>query len=150
MRRRTNIKTPRGAWPAPYEVDSAINKRAQAMARAGKPYSRTESNAQARKIVSRLFGRNAHVDSGTRAHIATLLWNDYQSYGPKTNPKGRKMTKAQKRVNASKKSKQKRMAAALRKFLKAQNPAANYAGAKIQRNKGSITIIPIKLRRASR
>jgi hypothetical protein len=66
------------------------------------------------------------------------------------NPRGRKMTKAQKRANASKGSKRRRVAAALKKFLKAQNPAAKFAGAKIRRNKGSITIIPIKLRRASR
>jgi hypothetical protein len=34
-------------------------------------------------------------------------------------------------------------------FLKKANPAGKYAGAKMQRNKGgSITIIPIKLRRA--
>ena len=66
----------------------------------------------------------------------------------KSNPR---LTKAQKRANASKKSKQRRIAKALKTFLKAQNPAAKYAGAKIQRNKGSITIIPVKLpRRASR
>jgi hypothetical protein len=74
-----------------------------------------------------------------------LLWND-----GKSNP-GRRLTKAQKRVNASKRSKQRRIAKALRTFLKAQNPASKYAGAKIRRNKGSITIIPIKLpRRAGR
>ena len=59
-------------------------------------------------------------------------------------------TKAQRRANASKRSKQKRISRALQKFLKASNPAGKFAGAKIRRNKGSITIIPIKLRRASR
>ena len=58
------------------------------------------------------------------------------------------MTKLQKKVNASKRSKKKRIAVALQKFLKTQNPAAKYAGAKIQRNKGSITIIPVKLPQA--
>ncbi len=59
------------------------------------------------------------------------------------------MTRLQRRMNASKRSKQKRIAKALQKFLKAQNPAARFSGAKIRRNKGSITIIPIKLRRAA-
>ena len=66
------------------------------------------------------------------------------------NPARRRPTKAQKRVNASKRSKQRRIARALRSFLKAQNPASKYAGARIRRNKGSITIIPIKLKRAAR
>jgi hypothetical protein len=61
------------------------------------------------------------------------------------------MTKLRRRLNASKRAKQKRIAKALRAFLKTQNPAMKCAGAKIRRNKGSITIIPIKLpKRASR
>ena len=56
------------------------------------------------------------------------------------------MTKLQRRVNASKKSKRKRVAVALQKFLKAHNPARKFAGAKIRHNRGgSITIIPVKL-----
>jgi len=65
-------------------------------------------------------------------------------------PRKHNSTKAQRRANASKRSIKRRVAKALQKFLKAQNPAAKFAGAKIRRNKGSITIIPIKLRRASR
>lgn len=69
-----------------------------------------------------------------------LLWND-----KKSNSGGR-MTKAQKRANAAKKSKKRRVATALKKFLHTMNPASKCAGAEIRRNKGSITIIPIKLK----
>jgi hypothetical protein len=86
-----------------------------------------------------------HGGSKTSGSLGyTVTWEK------KSNPGGRKLTKAQKRVNASKRSTKRRVAKALQKFLKAQNPAAKFAGAKIRRNKGSITIIPIKLRRASR
>lgn len=58
-------------------------------------------------------------------------------------------TKAQKREKTRKASAKRRVAVALKNFLKKANPAGKYAGAKMQRNKGgSITIIPIKLRRA--
>jgi hypothetical protein len=65
-------------------------------------------------------------------------------------PKRRKNpTKAQKREKTRKASAKRRVAVALAKFLKQANPAGKYAGAKMQRNKGgSITIIPIKLRRS--
>jgi hypothetical protein len=91
---------------------------------------------------------NARWES-SKAHFDRFFDSVYRKGNP-TRRGARKMTKRARRLNASKRSKQKRMATALRKFLKAQNPAANYAGAKIRRNKGSITIIPIKLRRASR
>jgi hypothetical protein len=75
----------------------------------------------------------------------------YPQYITGRSNSARRPTKAQKRANASKRSKQKRVAKALREFLKTQNPAMKCAGAKIRRNKGSITIIPIKLpKRASR
>jgi hypothetical protein len=92
---------------------------------------------------TRIVVRRVRDAPGGRLHYT--LWG----HSPKANPK-RRMTKAQKRVNASKRSKQRRIAKALRTFLKAQNPASKYAGAKIRRNKGSITIIPIKLRRGTR
>ena len=50
------------------------------------------------------------------------------------------MTKTQKRANASKRSKQKRMATALRKFLKTANPAASGV-ASVRKNKTGYTII---------
>lgn len=44
-----------------------------------------------------------------------------------------------------------RISAALKKFLHAQNPKARYVGAGIRKNPGgNITIIPIKARRAAR
>jgi flavin-binding protein dodecin len=66
------------------------------------------------------------------------------------NPSRRKNpTKAQKREKTRKVSAKRRVAVALKNFLTKANPAGKYAGAKMQRNKGgSITIIPIKLRRA--
>ena len=70
--------------------------------------------------------------------------SDYREEGTRKNP-----TKAQKREKTRKASAKRRVAVALKNFLKKANPAGKYAGAKMQRNKGgSITIIPIKLRRA--
>jgi hypothetical protein len=83
---RQNIKSPRGVWPAPHEIDTAVNRRAQAMFRARRSFTRTQSDSEARKIIDRLFGKSSHVDAEARQHIAELLWNDYQSYGPKRNP----------------------------------------------------------------
>jgi hypothetical protein len=62
---------------------------------------------------------------------------------------GRKVTKTQKRANASKRSKAKRMANALRKYLKTVNPAMNLSGAAVVKLKGgAIKITPIKANRA--
>ncbi len=64
--------------------------------------------------------------------------------GSKRNP-----TKAQKRLNASKRSKQKRVAVALRKYLQQQNPGTKLAGAKVEKLKGGVLkITPIKANRA--
>jgi hypothetical protein len=56
------------------------------------------------------------------------------------------MTKRQRRANASRRSKQRRVSVALKKFLAAVKPsAAKGAGASFRRNPGgSITIIPLK------
>jgi hypothetical protein len=65
-------------------------------------------------------------------------------HGSGKNP-SRRLTKAQKRQNASKRAKEKRVALALKKFLHAQNPAVKTAGASIVRLKGgTIKITPIK------
>lgn len=61
------------------------------------------------------------------------------------------MTKTQRRANASRKSKQRRVSKALKTFLKKVNPGIlkRTSGAKLRKNRGgSITIIPIKLGRA--
>lgn len=64
----------------------------------------------------------------------------------------KRTTKAQRKKNASKRSKQKRISKALKTFLRSvKNPASmkKYGGAKIRKNKGgSITIIPVKLPKA--
>jgi hypothetical protein len=58
-------------------------------------------------------------------------------------------TKLQRLMASTKRGKQKRMAKALSAYMKARNPGTKYAGAKVMKNPGgSITIIPIKLRRA--
>lgn len=61
-----------------------------------------------------------------------------------------KLTKAQRKKNASKRSKQRRVSEALKKFLRAvnKNPASmkHYSGAKITRHKGGrISIMPLKV-----
>jgi hypothetical protein len=64
--------------------------------------------------------------------------------GRARNP-SRHLTKAQKRANASKRSKQRRVAASLKKFLASVAPAKKYSGAALRKNPGgSITITPLK------
>lgn len=66
------------------------------------------------------------------------------------NPSCR-LTKAQKKANASKRAKERRVAAALKKFLHAQNPAVRYDGAAIVKLKGgAVRITPIKAKRGTR
>jgi hypothetical protein len=70
--------------------------------------------------------------------------SDYARRRRKKNPG----TKAERAVRAQKASAKRRVAVALAKFLKQANPAGKYAGATMRRNKGgSITIVPIKVRR---
>ena len=60
-------------------------------------------------------------------------------------------TKLQRMVNASKRSKQKRVATALKKYLQQSNPGAKLAGAKVQKLAGGvIKITPIKANRGRR
>ena len=80
---RRNAKRPRGLWPQPYEVDEAVNRRAQAMARTGRKFSRVDSDAAADKLIAELYGRSAIVEDSQRAKVRNLLWNDFQDY-----PKG--------------------------------------------------------------
>lgn len=57
----------------------------------------------------------------------------------------KRLTKTARRLNASKRSKQKRMTEALRKYLQQQNPGTKLAGAKVQKLKGGVLkITPIK------
>ena len=67
----------------------------------------------------------------------------------KGNPGRKTVTKTQRRLNASKRSKTKRMAKALQGYLKTVLPAGTkIAGAQVKKNPGgSITIIPVKLPR---
>jgi hypothetical protein len=79
--RAANPKRPANRfWPAPYEVDQAINKRAQAMARTGKQFTRADSDDYADRLIRALYGRNAMVADSERDKIRRLLWNDYQDY----------------------------------------------------------------------
>jgi hypothetical protein len=65
-----------------------------------------------------------------------------------------RMTKKAKKTRAKRLSKQRRMANALREYLRRTNPAMLKRcknGAKVQRNPGgTITIIPIKIKKAAR
>lgn len=68
-----------------------------------------------------------------------------------SNPGRKAPTKAQKRANASKRSKLKRVAKALKTYLAQQNPGMKLAGAAIQKLKGGvIKITPIKANAAGK
>lgn len=79
--RQDNPKRPANRfWPLPYEVDQAINKRAQAMARTGKQFTRADSDDYADRLIRALYGRNAMIADSERDKIRRLLWSDYQDY----------------------------------------------------------------------
>ena len=60
----------------------------------------------------------------------------------------RRITKTARREKTRKVSAKRRVSVALQNFLKKANPGRKYAGCKMQRNAGgSITIIPIKVKR---
>jgi hypothetical protein len=62
------------------------------------------------------------------------------------NP-SRRLTKTQRRRNASTRAKQKRMTVALRKFLQSVKPGSKATAAAVRKNPGgSITIIPLKVK----
>jgi hypothetical protein len=65
--------------------------------------------------------------------------------GGKRNPRGRRLTKLQRQVKAAKAAAKRRVAVALAKYLKQQNPGMKIAGAKVTRLKGgAVKIVPIK------
>ena len=113
-----------GNWDHQYREKSAARKAAQRIA-----------NATGRSV--RLFYRFAADDY---KHDAGTV----QPRG-RSNP-GRKLTKAQRKVAASKAAKKRGLAKALQGLLKKVNPSMKCAGAQLKKNKGgSITIIPVKL-----
>jgi hypothetical protein len=66
-----------------------------------------------------------------------------------TRRKTRRRNSAATKEKVRKSSAKRRVAVALAKFLKQANPGRKYAGCKMQRNAGgSITIIPIKVKRS--
>lgn len=94
-KKQGNLPRSRGVWPAPYEIDRAVNKRAQAMARTRRQFTREQSDRAADAIVRSLYGRNALVPDSDVSHVRSLLWNDYNSYAPgykgaHRNPRGAK------------------------------------------------------------
>lgn len=85
--------------------------------------TKSEAAAEARKIRGRARGRGGDPSGKVRVRKVS-----------RRNP-----------------SKQKRMSAALKKYLKSLYPHKTLAGAKVQKNPGgSITIVPIHLRKRSR
>ena len=114
---------------------SAGRKRAQAMA------NRTGRSVEVHR---------QELDREARGGRVRYVWVFDDVMSPQTsNPRRKNPTKAERAVKAQKASAKRRVAVALKNFLTKANPAGKYAGAKMQRNKGgSITIIPIKLRRA--
>jgi len=92
-----------------------------------------------------------YTDNATAAkRIAAKARKEERAYygQGKRNP-GKKPSKLQRLMASTKRAKQKRMAKALNEYLKVRNPGTKLAGAKVIKNAGgSITIIPIKLRRA--
>ena len=86
-------------------------------------------------------------------HKAAMQWGgrsrDYRAWEeePVENPMRRKNpTKAQRAVARQKASVKRRVAVALAKYLKQQNPAVKLAGAKVEKLKGGVLkITPIKM-----
>jgi len=82
-------------------------------------------------------------------------WSDAQLRSFKVhrrNPSRRRNpTKAERRLSARKAATDRRVATALAKYLRAQNPGAKLAGAKVQKLKGGVLkITPVKMNRRRR
>ena len=117
-------------------------------------WSRSEIEA---KIYDRWRARlrKDGIDDGTisGAARAEALWNKMigqflrrSRHGRKrSNPGGgRKLTKLEKKVRAAKKAADRRVAVALAKYLRQENPGRTVVGAKRTRGKGGrITLVPI-------
>lgn len=109
---------PRGAKTYEIRVDGAL-------------YDYTDNAYAARKIAARA---RAEQRAG-----------QLDRYGNKRRNPRRNPTKAQKREAAKKTAVKRRVAVALAKYLKQQNPGAKLAGAKVEKLKGGVLkITPIK------
>jgi hypothetical protein len=81
--------------------------------------------------------RDANRQAGIRGAVKVVKTG--------TGNPSRRMTKTQRRANASRRSKQRRVAASLKKFLSTVAPAKRFSGAALRKNPGgSITITPLK------
>jgi hypothetical protein len=110
--------------------------------------SRRKTKKADKKFMKQIMGTGYRLYPGVGGHAAGMTPSQLRAY-KKRLAERKNPTKAQKREKTRKASAKRRVAVALAKFLKQANPAGKYAGAKMQRNKGgSITIIPIKLRRS--
>ncbi len=111
--------------------------------------SRAKASAEARRITKR-DGTRTYIENEKTGQVVIRyhLAFDGTVKSEKPNSARKKPTKAQKRVNASKRSKLKRVAKALKKYLQQQNPGMKLAGAAIQKLKGVVLkITPIKANR---
>jgi hypothetical protein len=118
---------------------------------AGIVFSNAKEAADWRRRVDEAGGHE-HARRTRRVKTSSgAYWAALEGRGnPRRNP-SRYLTKAQKKQNASKRAKEKRVALALKKFLHAQNPAVKYDGAAIVKLKGgAVRITPIKAKRGRR
>jgi len=105
--------------------------------REAKAIAKREANADRRPIMVE--------DVATGKTVAMV----YPSRG---NPSRRRNpTRAARRLSAKKAATDRRVATALAKYLRAQNPGAKLAGAKVQKLKGGVLkITPVKMNRRRR
>jgi len=84
--------------------------------------------------------------------LAAQARAEEKRYYSKYNPSRRRnLSKLQQKVRAAKKATDRRVATALAKYLRAQNPGAKLAGAKVQKLKGGVLkITPVKMNRRRR
>jgi hypothetical protein len=96
----------------------------------GEIYDYTDSASSARRIAAK-----------ARKEEKSIGWGK-----PRANPA--KGTKLQRKVRAAKSSAKRRVAVALAKYLKQQNPGMNIVAAKVQKlGGGAVKITPIRRRR---
>jgi hypothetical protein len=105
------------------------------------------TKASALKKARSLYGGKGERDyMGRPTKQAVYVTKLYDNPGSRTRSRGR--TKAERAVSSQKASAKRRVAVALAKYLRQQNPGTKLAGAKVEKlGGGVIKITPIKMNR---
>lgn len=110
--------------------------------------NRAAASREARKIAKREGGETRVINEDTGKVVISFRHQGLSGKvkSSRGNP-SRRLTKTQRKARTKKLSAKRRVANALKAYLQKANPGRKLAGAKVQKNKGSITIVPVFLKK---